>query len=602
MRMGPMMRRGPFAGVALGVVAGLGLAAGGCADQLEDDTGTLVVGLRDDTGGWFRLRIFSSQPNAALEGDEIYGTGCLEAKSRTYELTRIPSGTDRWVVIESFQSATCDAAVRQEMGFRGGVEIPRGGTAPYFHVPLYDEHGLTALPEDINISASLAEPIDTCLTDAHCEAEFGAGYACFDEQKPSYWCLPSCDANADCAGYHPDATCDLPTGYCILRSPFPLNLSEPRALGHAVDLSDGSVAFLGGYGLVSAGRLQAGQHAVEVFDATLGLFTRPEIAGLDALPGLSGLARLSSDRVALVGGAGSLTLNWSGSGSGLTLEGAAPTGGTCPGATCVGELSDALVVVDFASGQATTQTLPTAIAMPAVAVLDDGRLLVMGGLVEGDEGVQPTDATWLCSVGGDCEPGPTLSTPRAGATVACLGEACAERVLVGGNTTGKLAEAIEVDGDEVAFATLLEADLPARVFGAQTCGATLVAGAATPTGVGGVTPARLAREGSDLNGTAVPTDAIEALPLWPAVAAMPGGGCWIFGGLDGDGRVSATTFRATPANLPATTFDMSRGRFGAMAAPIGAGPLTGSVVVGGGLRLIDGNGVGFVRGAEVLRP
>jgi hypothetical protein len=55
--------------------------------------------------------------------------------------------------------------------------------------------------------------------------------------------------------------------------------------------------------------------------------------------------------------------------------------------------------------------------------------------------------------------------------------------------------------------------------------------------------------------------------------------------------------------LAPNAYELSRGRFGAASAVVGAGPLEGSVVIAGGLAIsADGTRVEMVHGAEILQP
>ena len=95
----------------------------GCADASDSETGSLQLALRDGVGGWLRLRIFPDYPGEALEGATSFDTKCLDAQSRTYELSNINAGENQWVVIEAFDSQDCSDESRVELGYRGAIDI-----------------------------------------------------------------------------------------------------------------------------------------------------------------------------------------------------------------------------------------------------------------------------------------------------------------------------------------------------------------------------------------------------------------------------------------------------------------------------------------------
>ena len=89
-------------------------------------------------------------------------------------------------------------------------------------------------------------------------------------------------------------------------------------------------------------------------------------------------------------------------------------------------------------------------------------------------------------------------------------------------------------------------------------------------------------------------------------ASAPGAddGCWLISGaVRGTTETGHTIYKVTPDGISAQTHDLHRARIGATAGTITHGPLTGSVVIAGGLVIDSETGeVTMVRGAEVLRP
>lgn len=602
--------------LALAATAGLVASVPGCAEPAGPHTGTFRLGLRDDISGWFRLRIYDSQPDEALNGSVIFDTGCIDARSRTYELTGIPAGVDRWVAIEAFGSVQCSAATRTEVGLRGGVVIPEGAAGPYYHVSMLTVGGVSALPEDLNLSAAVATQVDFCDSDSQC-AQFSDTHHCFDGQKPTYWCVPSCASNADCTSMHPKAQCEVSSGWCFLRSPYPLNLSEPRAFGFSTSRSDGAVAFVGGFGQIAASALRPGVTYAEVFDPSSGLFSKLDTPALDGhAAGLSGFAALDGDRVVAAGGAHTALTTWKGEGGSFSFSFGDLSADDCSGLSgsgCVPNVSHDLVVLDLMTGAAAVSELPIPLVEPAVTALGGDRFLLAGGFATAGSGagVEATDRAWLCTANADrtatCQEVDAMKAARAGAATACLDPTCGQVLVFGGAAQGKpVAEVATVDGDTVSFAQLTATGLPQRVYAPQLCGLRLAAGSTKGSGPSAFNPVGLVVSDGAISAAPLSNDAIDGLPLWPAVANLPDGDCWVFGGLNQQGRPSDVAFRFSADTVDPSTFTTWHGRFGAMAGAVTAGPLKGAVLVGGGLALAgsaDGaGGVELVRGAEVLLP
>lgn len=594
--------------VALLALAALTTPA--CADHEADGTGTFVLGLRDSVGGFFRLRVMSEAPDQAISGRALFDTGCLEAKSRTYELAHIPSGADRWVVLESFADADC--ASRVEVGYRGGVTIPNGSAAPYYHVPLYEHGTTTPLPEGINISAATAQRVNFCQSDADC-ADFGPpAHVCFDGQMPEYYCVPRCTKNADCTEMHPNAICQASTSWCMLHSPYPLNLSEPRTMGYGVTASSGEPMFVGGFGRISTGKLYPGNTQVEMFDVQQGLFAKVEITGAEVWgAGLAAYANLGNDTLVAVGGLRSLSLRWNEDGGDFQLDLGDLAEADCSGPSCVPNIVQTAVAFDLSARTAVISELPgVPIAMSTVIPLDGTRFLVAGGVTptQTGTGAEPTAQTLICQVDASlsttCTATGDMVTPRAMAAGTCVTPACEQVLILGGAPVGPAAELGTIAGSDVTF-ELVSSTLPGRLFAPSLCGLRLIAGADHPDGVGGQGPLELELVGTALGLTPLSSDVVTELPIWPAVTELGSGDCWAAGGIDGAGHNASTVYRVTGSAISPDTHSLARARFGAMATSIGSGPLSGAIMFAGGVALTgtaDGGAVDVVRGAEVLLP
>ena len=590
------------------LAACLSLSLGaGCVDDMgtaDEATGTFRFSLLSERPeGFFQLRILTSAPDQNLNGDVLFDTRCVEARSQVYELSGIEAGTGYWVVIEAFTSPACDASSRTELGFRGEVDVFAAGTVakqPQYHVTLFRTDGATALPENLNISASLAERYsDGPCDDSKCESQFGKGYTCFDAQAPQYWCLPGCATDADCNAddkFHPNATCDTTNKWCMLRHPFPLNLSEPRAFGYATTLSSGKPVFFGGFGFFGGGSLGGGNQVIEAFDPSVGLFERPTVSGMDTFNGaLGGFAELGNDKVVVVGGATGAKVTWT---KGAAATDQATIQLTVPDTS----LLDQVAVIDFASGTATIGTLGTRIAGSAVVALDARRFLVAGGLVAG----QPSKSLWTCELDSSnkasCTAATDMKAARAGAAASCIDDTCSRVLILGGNTAGPQAEFVEAPaGGSVTVGEYKSPGIKGDVFAPTLCGLRLVGGSSKVNTTGGRDAGTLTPVGDQLSLEPVKGTGDTALRVYPTTVEFSDGSCWVAGGVDKDGT-SGRILRLSGDTVVPTSDALVNARFGALGARIDSGPLAGTVLFGGGLRTVGSNVVEMVRGAEVVYP
>lgn len=566
----------------------------------ESEPGRLNLGL-DDGSPFFRLRIFEATPDSELSGKSLFDTGCIEQLSRTYELTNIPVGTGYAIVYEGFPRSPCSTSERAALGFRGAVTVSKAGE-PYVHVQVYVSSAATALPEGINLSASAARAVDVCAVDGDC----GASEICFDDAAPSFWCVPSCDQDTDCTGLHPRATCDTEAGWCMLRTPFPLNMSEGRVLGAAATLADGDVVLFGGLkqeGAVAQGptaSFETTTFPLERFDADTGLFAGVTLSGDVASPGGEfGFGELGGDRFVAVGGISRAQLGWT-TNNGLVFDG-----------NWSQDLLAQIIVWDLAAGTTRVSTLGQGQARAAIVPLDSDSFVAIGGIAPGASGVEVKKGTLLCDVGADlsvtCRGGPTLSTSRQAPATLCLDNACARILIVGGNSAGPLAEVLDLSTQ--SSTALTTKGLPEKLLGPVLCGFDLVAGSQDLIRANPTVAVRLSLEGDELEGNALAgTPATGYLPAVAPLSSAFGSGtqCHLAGGL------STAGFTGSVVRVGSSRFEekatLSRPRFGARAALIGRGPLAGAMLVSGGLALpgtdtAPGNGpLVPVLGAEVYLP
>jgi len=581
------------------LLPGLLLALTAC--DSGTDVGRVSFAL-DVDASFFRLRIFAEAPDASLSGKTLFDTGCINQQSRTYELTNIPIGEGYAVVYEGYPTASCASNDRLAVGFRGGVAITEDDQ-PYYHVQIYPTGGIATLPEDLNLSASNARPVDSCEVDDDC----GAKNLCYDEAAPAYWCVPTCVSTADCASLHPRATCDTAAGWCMLTSPFPLNLSEARALGQAATLDNGDVAFFGG--LKREGTASSGPTAsfigtsfpLERFDAQTGLFAELTVSGLEGSPGGAfGFAALGDDRFVAVGGLARAQMGYSAEG-GVDIQ-----------ATWSQDLLGQIIVWDLATGRGKLSPLGQGQARATVVPLSVDRFLAIGGISPAGLGADVRKTTLLCEIDADltttCQPGPQLDTARQAPAASCLDAACDRILVLGGNSGGKLAEVLDLALSKTT--ALTTRGLPERLFNPILCGLDIVSGSvdlnkASPTIASRLKLDEAGLEGNPLAGA--PTTSYLSAVAQASPTSGSSSNCLIAGGLDTAG-FNGRIVQVGSARFDVQSAPLGRARFAGQAAVIGAGPLMGRVLFAGGLALPGApdaptsGGLEVVRGAEVFTP
>lgn len=578
------------ASILIVTALGAGLTGlGGCADGSaagDGEVGSVVFPLTD--AAFFRLRIYPGTAGIGSE-DTVFDTGCIQRQSRTYELTNIPVGQGYAVLYEGFSAASCAADALVEDGYRGNVSVTKAGS-PYYHVPVYPRGAVAALPENLNLSASVATAIEFCKAgDDSC----GEGDVCYDAAKPDYWCVPSCANDADCTDLHPRATCDLATAWCMLRSPYPLNLSEPRALGAATTAANGDVLFVGGLRDMDAGGLGPTEHWLERFDAKTGLVAAAQVEGADSPPAaLFGFAKLDDDRFVTVGGVSQLaSLSWDAGSERLV-----------PDAAWADALVASATVFEPQSGKAKSSTLVRGVMQPTVVALAPDRFWIAGGLVQSEATVEATKASWICTLGEDltatCGAGVPLKAPRFAAAAACLDEACQKVLLVGGNDGDKLAELVDFSANTSEAVSVQ--GLPTQVFQPQLCGMDLIGGSAVAAAPQAFGATHLVLEGTALSASPI---AEAGGSVFFGALARVGDTCYLGGGMGQSGEALGAIAASKPGSfgiVPGATFGQARS--GAVAAAIGSGPLAGRIVFGGGFAIVPGGQATVVRGLEVLTP
>lgn len=599
----------------------LGTLVAACSERGGDDLGTLAIALEGDvasTEKWFRVQLFDGP---IADGEVLFDSSCLAVERSSFEINYLPVGEGRSLLVEYFTGAECRDDAKGSIGFRGGITIASDAEAqPFYYVQRYPRAAVVALPEDLNVSGgnafNLSEDCGAdclCETDADCEPHVAFGGLCYHETLAAGgvvdWCIPTCVNDSQCQELHPNAVCDAGSPYCIIHSPFPLNLSEARAFGHAVGTPGGDVIFAGGFGEVASGVLRAVSKPFERFDADSGLFAAFDPGVPAAGRGLAGFTALGEERFALVGGVLSVRPVWAGQGAGRTLTFEGLGGQECSGGTCGPNMSDDVVVVDSATDAVTVAKMPGPRAQPTLLALHDGAFLVIGGYMASgiSDGAVRSSAIWRCEVDAalavTCGGFGTMMTERAGAGAMCVGEACDSVLVIGGNTGGQLAELLDVSGSVAQTSAVANPSLPGKIFQPRLCGGALVAGGDGLANVGGIFPASVEvnDDGVLLVDALTNVSGAEA-PILAAVIDTPDG-CWVAGGVDGGGAASAGMYVAAGGTFAQQGVALHRARYAAAVAPIRGGPLDGSLMFGGGLRFdASGASAEVVRGVEVFRP
>ena len=163
---------------------------------------------------------------------------------------------------------------------------------------------------------------------------------------------------------------------------------------------------------------------------------------------------------------------------------------------------------------------------------------------------------------------------------------------------------IIVPGDDSAKPVELSSDdLPSAITWPGLCGDALVSGSGSSSGVGALSAVSLDVISGNLTVTALADESGHGSSLGSSVAHAADGSCYVSGGLRANGGLSSSVVHAVDGGLEPTAYELKFGRFGAMSAVISSGPLAGSVLIAGGLRLSnDGERAVMVHGAEILRP
>ncbi len=418
----------------------------------------------------------------------------------------------------------------------------------------------------------------------------------------------TCGSDDECHGVHVNAVCGE-NHKCTVENLFPLNGAQRRAFSTMVTLSDGRVGILGGFGVLSDGYWSATAETVEVYEPSLGVFSRTKVSGGLAL-GLADAVTLTGNSFAYLGGSTGAKVALANKKLSTQLD----TRG-CTGAPegCAVDHSLFRWTLD-ANPKADSIALGVPVAFPQIAAVTTAagnRLLMAGGADVPILGDKRRGKAQLCVVeatGLSCpeQPGTSMKAARAQAAVACLGRDatgnCIKVGLFGGRVSGPLSEVF--DGTSSTFAALQDqGQPPAAIHG----GKVYPFGANTYLLVGGTTHKTFLEDAEITSGGDLPvyklvvdTNALTVTwtaldlsasgapdggkRLWPASVQLLDGSVLLIGGLDANlNPLSDAIWIAQSGSARVLT---NFARFGASAAVIGGkGPMGGCVVLGGGFSL-----------------
>ena len=578
----------------LPVLAALSLAftSGGCADG---GFSTLSLPLYVEAD-YFTLQIVDRK------GASIYDTGCLRRQAKTFRVSNLEEVDNASILFNYYSDVSCSEASHIAVGLRGDVAVV-AEQENYFHVPVLANGAVTALPAQQNVSAGFAIETTYCEPDSVCEEEDVSGVCkkAFDDgsQKFKYWCVPTCSTDADCVELHDASSCDPETRWCTIPSPFPLNMSGPRAFGQAMTTEDGDVYLVGGFSDEINGLLTASGAPLERYNSATGLFEHVDWANAEgANVAMAGATLLDEGALMLVGGV-----------TGVNVSSAGFSAFT-------GVSGDVLVISPDAEKDKVKVFADALTPVVAPGVLNtDVGVAVVGGLRASSDGAYAlSDEVYYCDTDGDCVLAGILETPRVAPSLSCVDEACTQILVVGGNRSGATVERLDwsVSTDTVSSTALESSDLPSVLETPIVCDGRLVAGA---DGDGaGLTPMSLSLEagGSALGGTELENVEGVETALYPAVIGPIDGDCWVFGGQSaGEGGATSDVWRVTPNAVISVLAGVAleTGRYGALIAAIGGEALDGSVLIAGGLEVVGGDDAAAsggairpVHGAEIFRP
>jgi hypothetical protein len=491
----------------------------------------------------------------------------------------LEAADDYSVLVELYEDDACSKL--RYRAYRGGIAVKAGtgkevSTTPYW-LPTVEAGHFSAMAQ-VNAELIKAAASKTCASDEECRGVH---------------------VNAVCAENHK----------CTVENLFPLNGAQRRAFATMVTLSDGRVGILGGFGVLAEGYWAATAETVEVYEPSLGIFSRTKVSGGLAL-GLADAVTLTGGSFAYLGGATGAKVLLANKKLTTQLD----TRG-CTGAPegCAVDHELFRWTLD-ANPKADSIALGVPVAFPQIAAVTTAkgnRLLVAGGADVPILGDKRRGQAQLCVVeasGLSCpeQPATAMKAQRAQAAVSCLGHDvsgnCIKVGLFGGRVSGPLSELF--DGTSGTFAALQDlGPAPASIhggkiypFGANTY--LLIGGTSHKTFLedseissGGDLPVyKLTVDTAALTVTwaAVDLSASGAADggkrLWPASVQLADGSVLVMGGLDANLNPLGDAIWIAQSGSARVLTNFAR--FGASAAVIGGkGPMGGCVVLGGGFGL-----------------
>lgn len=496
----------------------------------------------------------------------------------------LETGSGLTLEVAFYADAACTQPVLR--GGRGGIDIVDGAPTGTYFIPVFPTGGFRAFPQ-----------FDPALRDAAAAV--------------------TCSADSDCRIANPDgsyqlsavAFCDA--GKCALpETAYPLDMVSPRAFHTATALPDGRIAFVGGVARQfpdSPGALLGTDETVEVFSPGSMTFDAVDVQGLQGQRMAMHDAVLAKDgSIAVFGGATQLDLSFNTGGATAGLVISIPE----KNLTSTENVLQLASRIDLSTERAEVGALPKPLVGARAVTMGDGKVLLTGGHTLADGNLETTATALECTVGAGAPPAcdslGALKHPRAGHCAFCEDAGCDSIVLLGGAAIdgGTASDVIAelYDGESFSSIALGSGDLQSNIFH-PTCAGGVVAGGTPELSAPPASPPLVLSVSDVVSGVAASgLDAIDSpFRVYSAAVALSDGSVLVTGGLDETGKAQNTAYRIDDGEI-VDVYTMAAARFGHTATLITVGPLSGAVIVAGGLSTTDAGGFETATGAELFLP
>ncbi len=496
----------------------------------------------------------------------------------------LETGSDLTLEVSFYSDAACEKPVLR--GGRGGIDIVDGSPSGTYFIPVFPIGGFRAFPQFDPALRDAAADV-TCTTDANCRI-----------------------ANPD-GSYQLSAVAYCDSGTCAIpETAYPLDMVSPRAFHTATALPDGRIAFIGGVARQfpdSPGALLGTDETVEVFSPGSMTFGAVDVQGLQGQRMAMHDAVLAKDgSIAVFGGATQLDLAFNAGGATAGLIISVPE----KNLTSTENVLQLVSRIDLATERAEVGALPKPLVGARAVTMGNGKILLTGGQTLADGNLETTATALECTVSAGAPPSCSslgaLKHPRSGHCAYCEDAECDTVVLIGGAATdgGTASDVIaEVyDGDSFSSVALGSGDLQTNLFN-PTCAGGIVAGSTPELGAPPASPPLVVSVSDVVSGVAASGLGTIDSPfrVYSAAVALADGSVLVTGGLDETGAAQNTAYRIEDGEI-VDVYTMASARFGHTATLVTAGPMSGAVIVAGGLSTTDAGGLTTATGAELFLP